>query len=635
MNIYQQILEKYWGFKDFRPLQDEIIKSVAAGRDTLGLMPTGGGKSVTFQVPALAMEGICLVITPLISLMKDQVEKLSQRGIRAIAVHSGLSREEIDIALDNAIYGNYKFLYISPERIGTEIFKARLEKMKINLIAVDEAHCISQWGYDFRPSYLRIVELREYLRDIPLLALTATATPEVVEDIQDKLKFREKNVLRITFERKNLVYSVRETEYKQKYILRLAKKLKGSGIVYVRSRKNTRELAQYLRQNGISSDYYHAGLTHPVRNRKHNEWMTGRIRIMVATNAFGMGIDKADVRFVFHLDLPDSLEEYFQEAGRAGRDHKTAHAILLFNEGDRSTAKRRIRSNFPEPEMIRQIYRALGNYYQIPLGGAKNQVFDFNVADFASRYSKNILVIYSSLKILQMEGYIELTEEIFNPPKIKFLVGRDELYRFQLSNVDFDAFIKLLLRSYSGVFTEFVTIYEDSLAQKAGVRSEVIAEYLKRLNGMGIIRYIHQKKTPVIIFTEERLDIKDLRISREHYKDRKDRYIQRINEVIRYASEQKKCRSVFLLEYFGEKKVKCCSQCDVCLRKEELNLSKYEFDHIESEIEDLLSKGAMSMERLANSVSSGEKKAIRVIRWLLDNDRLLLGKDHTLKWKGY
>jgi len=634
MNIYQQILEKYWGFKEFRPLQDEIIKSIAAGRDTLGLMPTGGGKSVTFQVPALAQEGICLVITPLIALMKDQVEKLNQHGIRAIAVHSGMSRDEIDIALDNAIYGNYKFLYISPERIGTEIFRVRLEKMKVNLVAVDEAHCISQWGYDFRPSYLRIAELREYLPDIPLLALTATAIPDVVEDIQDKLKFREKNVLRITFERKNLVYSVRETENKQKYILRLAGQLKGSGIIYVRSRKNTRELSLYLQQNGISCDYYHAGLTHPVRNRKHNEWMTGRIRIMIATNAFGMGIDKADVRFVIHLDLPDSLEEYFQEAGRAGRDHKTAHAILLYNEEDKSRSEKRIATNFPEPDVIRQIYRAIGNYYQIPVGGAKNQVFDFNVADFASKYSKSIMVIYSSLKILQMEGYIEMTEEIFNPPKVKFLTGRDELYRFQLANEDFDTFIKLILRTYSGVFTEFVTIYEDSLAQKAGVKTEVIVEYLKRLNGMGIIRYLPQKRTPVIIFTEERLDVKDLRISREHYKDRKDRYTRRINEVIRYASEQKKCRSIFLLEYFGEKNVSRCGKCDVCLHKEEPDLNKNDYGQIENEIRELLSDSTMSMEELANSVTLGESKAIRVIRWLLDNDKLILGKDHTLKWKG-
>jgi len=633
MNIYQQILEKYWGFREFRPLQDEIIKSIAAGRDTLGLMPTGGGKSVTYQVPAIASEGMCLVITPLIALMKDQVEKLNQRGIRAIAVHSGMSRDEISVALDNAIYGNYKFLYISPERIGTEIFRVRLEKMKINLIAVDETHYISQLGYDFRPSYLRIVDLREYLPDTTLLAITATATTDVVEDIQDKLKFRKKNVLRITFERKNLIYTVREAENKQKYILRLVRKIKGSGIIYVRSRKKTRELSLYLQEGGISCDYYHAGLTYPVRNKKHNDWMTGKIRIMIATNAFGMGIDKADVRFVIHIDLPDSLEEYFQEAGRAGRDHKVAHAILLFNEGDKYTAEKRIQTNFPEPDVIRQIYRALGNYYQIPVGGAKNQVFDFNIAEFASRYKKSIMIIYSSLKILQLEGYIELTEEIFNPPKIKFLTQRDELYRFQLANEDYDAFIKLLLRTYTGVFTEYVTIYEDSLARKAGVKTEVIVEYLKKLDHMGIIRYLPQKKTPVIIFTEERLDIKDLRLSREHYKDRKDRYTRRINEVIRYASEIGKCRSVFLLEYFGEKNATRCGQCDVCLRKEELDISKYEFDQIEDEIRELLANKSMSMEELANAVVPGENKAIRVIRWLLDNDRLILGKDHRLKWK--
>jgi ATP-dependent DNA helicase RecQ len=346
-----------------------------------------------------------------------------------------------------------------------------------------------------------------------------------------------------------------------------------------------------------------------------------------------MGIDKPDVRFVIHIDLPDSLEEYFQEAGRAGRDNKIAHAILLFSDGDKLSAEKRIQTNFPEPDTIRQIYRALGNYYQIPVGGAKNQVFDFNVADFASRYSKSILIIYSSLKILQIEGYIELTEEIFNPPKIKFLAGRDELYRFQLANEDFDTFIKLLLRTYTGVFTEYVTIYEDSLARKAGVKTEVIVEYLKRLNGMGIIRYLPQKRTPVIIFTEERLDVKDLRLSREHYKDRKDRYINRINGVIRYASENKKCRSVFLLEYFGEKKVAHCGQCDVCLRKEELDISQYDFDQIGKEIRDILAEKAISMEELVHSVTLAENKTIRVIRWLLDNGRLILGKDHTLKWK--
>ena len=634
MNIYQQILEKYWGFSEFLPLQDDIIKSIAAGNDTLGLMPTGGGKSVTFQVPALAREGICLVITPLIALMKDQVEKLNQLDIRAIAIHSGLSRDEIDVALDNAIYGNYKFLYLSPERLSTEIFKVRIEKMNVNLIAVDEAHCISQWGYDFRPSYLKIVDLREYLPGVPVLALTATATPEVVEDIQEKLKFRPKNLLRTSFERKNLIYTVREAEDKQRYILRLVRQMTGSGIIYVRSRKKTRDLALYLQKNNISCDYYHAGLTHPIRNRKQKDWMNGKIRIIIATNAFGMGIDKPDVRFVIHIDLPDSLEEYFQEAGRAGRDNKPAHAILLYNSGDKLSSEKRVAINFPEPDVIRRIYRALGNYFQIPLGGGKDQVFDFSIADFASRYKQSILTIFSSLKILQLEGYLELTEEIFNPSRIKFLTARDELYRFQIANIDYDVFIKLLLRTYTGVFSDYVTVYEDSLAAKAKVKTETILEYLKKLSTMGIIRYLPQKKTPVIIFTEERLDVKNLRISKENYKDRKDRYTKRMDEVVRYATENIRCRSVSLLEYFGERNAKRCGHCDVCMRNEELDISKYEYDLAVEEIRDILSGQKMTVENLVDSVSLPENKAIRVIRWLLDNNRVVLEKDQSLKWHG-
>jgi ATP-dependent DNA helicase RecQ len=632
MDIYKQILKKYWGYSEFLPLQHEIIKSVGEGKDTLGLMPTGGGKSLTFQVPAMAKEGICLVITPLIALMKDQVEKLYRNDIRALAVHSGMSREEIDVALENAIYGNYKFLYLSPERLGTEIFRVRIEKMNVNLIAVDEAHCISQWGYDFRPSYLRIVELRNYLPGVPVLALTATATTEVCMDIQEKLKFRSKNLLRMTFERKNLVYTVREAEDKQRYIHRLVSKMPGSGIIYARNRKKTKELAEFLQKSYIKCEYYHAGLTHPVRNRIQEDWMCGKTRIIIATNAFGMGIDKPDVRFVIHIDPPDSLEEYFQEAGRAGRDNKPAHAILLYNTGDKISFKKRISVNFPEPEKIRQIYRALGNYFQIPVGGAKDQVFDFNIARFAARYKLSILTIFSSLKLLQLEGYLEITEEIFNPSRIKFLSTRDELYRFQIANADFDAFIKLLMRTYTGVFTEFVTIYEDSLALKAHVKSETIVEYLNKMNSLGIIRYLPQKKTPVIIFTEERLDVKNLRISRENYKDRKDRYTKRIDEVIRYATDENHCRSSMLLDYFGEKNARRCGQCDFCTRKEELNISNYEYDHAVGEIREALTGKNLKIEILVDSLSLPEAKAITVIRWLVDNNHLKLERDQTLSW---
>ena len=632
VNIYQQILNRYWGFSDFRPVQEDIIKSVSAGHDTLGLLPTGGGKSVTFQVPTLASEGMCLVITPLIALMKDQVEKLNHMGIKAIAIHSGLSRDEIDTGLNNAVYGGYKFLYVSPERIATEIFRVRLPQMNITLVAVDEAHCISQWGYDFRPSYLKIAKLKEYLPSVPFLALTATATSKVVTDIQDKLQFRKKNVLRSSFERKNLVYTVKQVEDKQRYLLDTLTEMKGSGIVYARSRKKTREIAQYLRENQISADYYHAGLRQDVRNHKQNEWMAGRIRVIVATNAFGMGIDKADVRFVIHMDLPDSVESYFQEAGRAGRDNKLAHGILLYSPADKKALEKRIEVNYPETDQIKQIYRSLGNYYQIPVGSARNQVFDFNIAEFASRYKLSIMTIYSSLKFLQIEGYLELTEEIHNPSRIKFQVSRDELYKFQIANADFDAFIKLVLRSYSGVFTDYTTLYEDSLAQQAGVKPELILQYLKRLSAMGIIQYIPQKRTPVIIFTEERLDVKSLHISKEHYSDRKKQYTSRLNTMLEYASGRNRCRSLYLLAYFGEKGVSRCGHCDVCMQRDISDISKYEFDRIQDKIQGILQEKPETLENLVKLVRQPEEKTIKVIRWLIDNNKILRQLDESLCW---
>jgi ATP-dependent DNA helicase RecQ len=634
MNLYQQILTRYWGYSDFRPVQEDIIKSVVAGHDTLGLLPTGGGKSVTFQVPTLAGEGMCLVVTPLIALMKDQVEKLNHMGIRAIALHSGLSREEIDVGLNNAVYGNFKFLYVSPERLGTEIFRVRLPQMKISLVAVDEAHCISQWGYDFRPSYLLIARLREMIPEVPFLALTATATREVIEDIQEKLKFREKNVLRGSFERKNLVYTVKQVEDKEQYLQDLLSRLPGSGIVYARSRKKTRELSEMLRKKKFSCDYYNAGLSPETRSRKQSEWMSGRIRVIIATNAFGMGIDKADVRFVVHMDLPDSIEAYFQEAGRAGRDHKTAHAILLFSPADRTGMEKRVQMNYPEIDQIKQIYRALGNFYQIPVGSGKNQVFDFNVVEFAGRYKLSILTIYSSLKFLQAEGYLELTDEIFNPSKIRFQVGREELYRFQIENVDFDAFIKLVLRTYTGVFTDFVTIYEESLARAAGVKPELIKQYLLRLNNMGIIRYLPQKKTPVIIFTEERLDVKNLHISREHYLDRRKQYSARLEAMMDYVSGKHRCRSLYLLAYFGEKGKNRCGHCDVCMQEKELDLPKFEFDYIEDKIRQKLEKQPMLPDDLVRELGGSEDKNIRVLRWLLDNNIVQRLLDDRLSWEG-
>lgn len=632
MNIYQQILIRYWGYPDFRPVQEDIIKSVAAGHDTLGLLPTGGGKSLTFQVPTLAGDGMCLVVTPLIALMKDQVGKLIQKGIKAMALHSGLTREEIDIGLNNAIFGNYKFLYVSPERLTTDIFRIRLPQMNLSLVTVDEAHCISQWGYDFRPSYLKIADLREQIPEIPFLALTATATGKVIDDIQEKLKFREKNVLRASFQRRNLVYTVKHIDDKDRYLLDLLHQLDGSGIVYARSRKKTRDLANYLRQEKISCDYYHAGLPQDSRHRKQSEWMTGHNRVIISTNAFGMGIDKPDVRFVIHMDIPDSIESYFQEAGRAGRDGKTAHAILLYSPSDRKSIEQRVRMNYPEIEEIKQIYRAIGNYYQIPVGTARNQVFDFNVADFASRYKLSIVTIYSSLKFMQMEGYLELTEEIYNPSKLKFLVSRDELYKFQIANVDFDTFIKLILRTYTGLFTDYVTIYEGALANQAKVKPELIIQYLKRLSSMGIIRYIPQKKTPVIIFTEERLDIKSLHISKEHYLDRKREYITRLDTLMEYASGMNRCRSLYLLAYFGEKGRDKCGQCDVCMQDQLLDVNKYEFDGAVEEARTLLRNQPLSLDELVKELVLPEEKSIIVIRWLLDHNKILKGLDERFSW---
>jgi len=632
-NIYQQILAKYWGFNEFRPLQEEIINAVVNGQDALALLPTGGGKSITYQIPGLSMKGLCLVVTPLIALMKDQVERLNKQGIKALAVHSGMSGEEIDVALENSIYGDFKFLYLSPERTNTRLFRARLEHMNINLVAVDEAHCISQWGYDFRPSYLQIADLRDYLPGVPVLALTATATPEVVRDIQDKLKFRKKKVFRASFERKNLIYTVRNVEDKQKYALRICEQIRGTGIIYVRSRKRSREVAIFLHKNGMSCDYYHAGLDHAVRSRKQLDWMAGKYRIMVATNAFGMGIDKADVRFVLHMDLPDSVEAYFQEAGRAGRDDKTAHAVFLYNESDKLTVDRRMKTSFPEIDTIKQIYRELGNYYQIPVGAGKNQVFDFNIANFAKRYKHNILSIYNSMQFLQTEGYIELTEEIHHPSKLKFVVDRDYLYKFQVANAELDAFIKLVLRTYSGLFTDYVTIYEESLATKAKVQPDIIKKYLNRLTSTGVVKYITQKKTPVVIFTEERIDNDTLHISKEHYKDRKVQYEKRLRDVLEYASQDQMCRSQFLVSYFGERAVGRCGQCDVCMKREKLEFSRYEFDLAIDEIRDILSNESMDLESLVANSSLDEDRTIKVIQWLLDNNKLSRKADNTIRWR--
>lgn len=633
MNRFEKILFQYWGYTSFRSIQEEVIRSVDDGHDTLALMPTGGGKSITFQVAALAKEGLCLVITPLIALMKDQVENLERRGIKAVAIHSGMTRHEIEIALDNCAYGDYKFLYLSPERLGTELFRVRLRKMNINLIAIDESHCISQWGYDFRPSYLKIIELRELLPHVPFLAVTATATPQVVDDIQEKLGFKEKRVLKMSFERKNLVYLVRNVEDKLKHLLKIVKSIPGTGVVYVRNRQKTSDIATVLKKNGFSADFYHAGLSTEERNKKQDDWQKNTTRIIVSTNAFGMGIDKPDVRFVVHMDLPDSPEAYFQEAGRGGRDGKLAYAILLYNETDKVSMDKRLSTTFPEPEEIKRCYNALCSYLNVAIGGGKNEAYDFNLIDFASTFKFNFLNAYSSLKILELEGYIELTDELDNPSRIMFTVGKTELYRYQVANSDVDPFIKLLLRTYPGLFSTYVKIDEGYLSRASELPLKRVTENLIKLGRARIINYIPRKKTPLIIFTEERLDDKNLRISRETYHQRKKRYQKRTDAMTGYASGTTKCRSMSLLEYFGETNAARCGKCDVCTSRNELNMSKYQFDLILEQLKAILVNEEVILEELVDRIKTPSEKTIAVIRWLLDNEKIVKSPTGLLTWK--
>lgn len=595
-------------------------------------MPTGGGKSITYQVFSLSKPGICLVITPLIALMKDQVENLQNRGIKALAIYSGMTSQEIKVALDNAAWGDYKFLYLSPERIATERFKERIGQLDINLIAVDEAHCISQWGYDFRPSYLKIAELRELVPNVPILAVTATATHRVIDDIQEQLRFEKKNVLRTSYFRNNLVYLVRNEEDKINYLIKSVQKVKGSGIVYVKSRKQTHEISDLLRTNKISADYYHAGLSSAVRSKKQELWKNGKCRVIVSTNAFGMGIDKADVRFVIHLEAPESIEAYFQEAGRAGRDGKEAWAVLLYNNSDKLRLHKNIDKSFPEPDVIKRVYEALCNYFQMAVGFGKNQIFEFSIATFASGFSFQITTVYNCLKILQREGYIEYTDELDNPSKVYFLVNRDDLYKFQVANADFDGFIKLLLRSYTGLFTNYVAIDEDLLAKRANIAPELVYQFLKLLRAHKVIDYIPRKKTPFIIFIKERLELGRVKMTKENYTNRKIDYTERVDSVINYASTGLKCRSQLLLHYFGEEQSVRCGKCDVCMERNELNISKFEFDVVSERIKKNLETPCFYKELIEKTQGKTEN-VIKIVRWLMENEKIIYRVDNKIEWK--
>ncbi|HPW70374.1 MAG TPA: ATP-dependent DNA helicase RecQ [Bacteroides graminisolvens] len=633
MSLYHEILKRYWGYDAFRDLQEEIITSIGEGKDTLGLMPTGGGKSITFQVPALAKEGMCLVITPLIALMKDQVENLKSRDIKAIAIYSGMTRQEIIVALENCIFGNYKFLYISPERLDTEIFRVKLRSMNISMITVDESHCISQWGYDFRPAYLKIAEIRELLPDIPVLALTATATPEVVKDIQQRLHFKKENVFRMSFERKNLAYIVRNTDNKTGEILHILNRMPGSSIIYVRNRKRTKETTLFLQREGITADFYHAGLNNDVKDLRQKRWQSGECRVMVATNAFGMGIDKPDVRTVIHLDLPDSPEAYFQEAGRAGRDGEKAYAIILYANSDKAALKKRISDTFPEKDYIKQVYEQLNYYYQMAMGDGLGCMFDFNLEDFCRKYKHFPVPADSALKILTQAGYIEYTDEQDNASRLLFTIHREELYKLREMGEQADLLIQTILRSYTGVFTDYAYIHEDSLAMRTGLTRQQIYDLLIVLAKRRILDYIPHKKTPYIIYKRERVELRHLQISKTVYEERKERYEARIKAMLEYVTSETACRSRMLLHYFGEKNEHNCEQCDTCINRKKSNgVTDSSYNVLRRQILEMLSVQQRTPADLARLIEADKEEIAAVIRFLLDKGEIQM-EDGMLQTK--
>jgi len=568
---YQLLLHKYWGFPDFRGIQREIIESIGAGKDTLGLMPTGGGKSLTFQVPALAQYGVCIVITPLIALMRDQVEHLRQLGIRAAAIHSDMKREEIVTILDNCVLGGVKILYISPERLSSELFQVKLRHMKVSFITVDEAHCISQWGYDFRPSYLEIAKIRDLIasntKHIPILALTATATPRVVEDIQNRLGFAEKNVFSMSFERKNLAYIVRTATDKQQELIHILKSTQGTAIVYVTSRARSKETAQLLCDNGLSATFFHAGLDPEVKSQRQTAWQKDEVRIIVATNAFGMGIDKPDVRIVIHLDCPSSIEAYFQEAGRAGRDGKKAFAVLLYNDSDEHKLQKRINDSYPEKAYIQQVYESLAYYYQVGVGSGANSTFEFPIEKFCFTYKFFPIQVDSALQILMRAGYIEYERDPDASARVKFLLNRHELYRLDETEKQENAVITALLRNYGNLFIDYAYIDERYIADQAGLDLNQVYQTLKTLTQKNILHFVPRRKTPYITYVRNREDGANIVLSKEVYEDRKEQFAQRIKAMIDYVKNDNVCRSRMLLNYFGEKRTTDCGHCDVCLSK--------------------------------------------------------------------
>ncbi|MFN0174364.1 MAG: ATP-dependent DNA helicase RecQ [Saprospiraceae bacterium] len=622
-----EILQKYWGYQSFRPLQEDIVHSALDGRDTLALLPTGGGKSICFQVPALCREGICLVVSPLIALMKDQVHNLDRRGIPAAAIFSGMSHQQIDIMFENACNGQYKFLYVSPERLQTPMARERIKRMNVNLLAVDEAHCVSQWGYDFRPPYLQITEIRALIPKVPLLALTATATSEVLEDIQDKLGFRQKNVFRQSFVRSNLSYSVLYEERKREKLIDILRRVPGTGIVYARSRGETKEIAHLLTQNGINADFYHAGLPGEERSAKQEAWVAGKTRIIVSTNAFGMGIDKPDVRIVVHLNLPDTLEGYFQEAGRGGRDGQKSYATLLYAPGDGATLRFQIQSAFPSMEVVRRVYQALGSYTQLAIGAGVGESFDFDLASFCHIFKFDQAPTHSALRLLELEGWIFMSDASASPARAHVTATREELYDYQLRNKQADTVLKTLLRAYPGMQSDFVDISEMVIAKYAKFPVEVVQQILQTAQNEGILLYEPRKEKPQLTFTRERVAAENLTIDLQKFNLRKQRAEERVERAIRFA-ETRQCRSQQLLAYFGEPDSKTCGICDVCTGRHKVELPASSFETYEKKIREVLRLEPLTLEEILKAFALKRHDAVsQVLSYLLDEGKLVMGEE--------
>lgn len=633
MEAIRQILIKYWGYPNFRPKQAEIIQSVLSGRDTLALLPTGGGKSLCYQVPGMLLDGITIVITPLIALMKDQVDNLRKRNIKAVALFSGMSSHDYELAMNQVTLGDAKFLYLSPERLLSEKFLLILPTLKIKLIAVDEAHCISQWGYDFRPPYLKIAEIRHFFPKIPVLALTATATPAVANDIQLRLGFKNGNFLSSSFMRSNLIYFVSKEENKLQMLLKLVQKQQGTGIVYVRNRKKTKEISDFLEKENISSSFYHAGLDSRVRDQKQKQWKDGFTRVIVATNAFGMGIDKDNVRFVAHLDLPDNPEAYFQEAGRGGRDGKTAYSVIFWDKADILNLHKNFETSYPPLDVIKNTYQALGNYFRLAVGSGEGQAFNFDITDFSRQYQLSPLIAFNSLKILEKEGLLILNDAIYHPSQVKVLMNGGDLYRFQVENAAYDNLIKFILRTYSGVFQQFTSINENQIVQAFGITKIQVQEMLQKLKKLEVLDYTPENNEPQVIYVKERLDVSSIQISPENYEFRKKAAKERLLAMINYIESDHKCRSQQLLSYFGENNSQRCGQCDVCRKRNKTELSKLEFDLMVDLIKPVLKNQPLLIDDLVFSVDTDNvDKLLNTISWLQENGKIREDENHLLHW---